>query len=137
METLAMPSPPGFPVRDGLKESMPGLPGRMRFADLNSDGYPDAVLTYQFSSEDGKSTTTGTAVWQNTESNATAAESSRELTSGTEPDSYYKKISSEAGTTAELVTFMDIDEDGRLDIIIQKLDANGLPQLQVLYNNIN
>ena len=44
------------------------------------------------------------------------------------PDSYYYKISQYAGTTAEVVTYIDIDEDGRLDIVIQKR-ANGLPYL--------
>ena len=115
---------------------MPGVPGRLRFADLNSDGYPDAVLTLQFSSEDGNTTETVTGVWLNSEGNSTAAASDRELVGGSTPAAYYAKISEEAGKTGELVTFLDIDEDGSLDIIVQKLDSNGIPQIKVLYNNI-
>lgn len=33
-------------------------------------------------------------------------------------DSLYYKLSQYAGTTAELVTFIDIDEDGNLDCLI-------------------
>lgn len=47
---LSTSYPEGMPVLNGLKESMPGIPGRLRFADLNSDGYPDTVLTLKFSS---------------------------------------------------------------------------------------
>ena len=60
----------------------------------------------------------------------------RELIRGDAPAAYYTKIGSEAGSTGELVAFLDLDEDGRLDIIIQKTDENGLPWLDVLYNNI-
>jgi len=50
-------------------------------------------------------------------------------------ESYYYKISEYASTTAELVTFIDIDEDGKLDCLIQK-QTSGVPALSVLYNNI-
>lgn len=115
---------------------MPGVPGRLRFADLNSDGYPDAVLTLEFSSTDGNQQETVTGVWMNTDGNTTVAEDDRDLSHGATPAEYYAKISSEAGPTGELVTFLDIDEDGRLDIIVQNVDENGVPQLVVLYNNI-
>jgi len=129
--------PAGKPVLDGLKESMPGVPGRIRFADINSDGYPDAVLTLQFSSTDGTEKSTVTTVWMNGEGNSTASAGNRELVRGPSPAEYYAKISAEAGQTGELVTFFDVDEDGRLDVIVQKTDANGIPQIVVLYNNIN
>ena len=129
--------PKETPVLDGLQESMPGVPGRLRFADLNSDGYPDAVLTLQLSSEDGKQTQSMTGVWMNTESNSTETQLERELIRGATPAEYYAKISTEAGTTSELVTALDIDEDGRLDIVLQKKDStSGIPQIVVLYNNI-
>ena len=119
---LQAPDPKSFPsgltVLDGVKESMPGIPGRLRFADLNSDGYPDAVLTLQLSSEDGKETGTMTGVWMNTEGNSTDTKIERELLRGNTPEQYYKKISEEAGQDGELVTFLDVDEDGRLDIIL-------------------
>ena len=49
---------------------------------------------------------------------------------------YYKDIGERAGQKGELVTFLDIDEDGRLDLIMQKLDSSGKPQISMLYNNI-
>ena len=115
---------------------MPGVPGRLRFADLNSDGYPDTVLTLQYSNNSTNKVVTVTGVWMNADGNATEAYSARELIGGGAPTAYYTKIGSEAGSTGELVTFLDLDEDGRLDIIIQKTDENGLPSLDVLYNNI-
>ena len=45
--------PTDLPKLVGLKESMPGIPGRVRFADMDADGYPDAMLTLEYSSEDG------------------------------------------------------------------------------------
>ena len=45
--------PLNVPKLVGLKESMPGIPGRVRFADMDADGYPDAMLTLEYSSEDG------------------------------------------------------------------------------------
>lgn len=72
----------------------------------------------------------------NTDGNTTEPSSDRELIRGGAPATYYTKIGSEAGSTGELVTFLDLDEDGRLDIIIQKTDENGRPWLDVLYNNI-
>lgn len=34
------------------------------------------------------------------------------------------------------MTFIDIDEDGLLDYVIQKKNKDGLPYLMVLYNNV-
>lgn len=50
-------------------------------------------------------------------------------------DSYLAKIVQMAGDSAELITFTDVNEDGKVDFIIQKTVA-GKPQLKVLYNNI-
>ena len=44
---------------------MPGIPGRVRFGDIDSDRFPDALLTLEFSSEDGSKTGTVTGVWIN------------------------------------------------------------------------
>ena len=40
-----------------------------------------------------------------------------------------------AGDSAELVTFIDINENGKVDFIMQKLE-NGKPQVLLIYNNI-
>lgn len=40
-----------------------------------------------------------------------------------------------AGNSTQLVTFIDIDEDGRIDYILQQV-VNGVPSLKVIYNNL-
>ena len=128
LQTPDAKSPEGYPNLDGLAESMPGVPGRLRFADLNSDGYPDTVLTLQYSNKAKDKVETVTGVWMtNSEGNSTDAYSASGLLGSSKSTEYYTKIGSEAGSTGELVTFLDLDEDGRLDIIIQKTDEDGLP----------
>ena len=34
------------------------------------------------------------------------------------PDSYYDELTVIAGATGQLVTYVDVDEDGRLDFIL-------------------
>jgi len=117
---------------------MPGIPGRVRFGDIDSDGFPDALLTLEFSSEDGSKTGTVTGVWINeggTTHNETTTETINSILGRSDLE-LYKNIGDKAGDTGELVTFLDIDEDGRLDLILQKLDDSGKPQIKMLYNNI-
>ena len=40
-----------------------------------------------------------------------------------------------AGDSASFMTFIDIDDDGKLDFILQK-DTDGVPEVKILYNNI-
>jgi len=48
----------------------------------------------------------------------------------------YYSLSQQSGRTGQFVTFTDFSENGRLDVILQKIDANGVPQLVFLYDNI-
>jgi hypothetical protein len=75
--------------------------------------------------------TTTTYVLDNFASNSTS-ESSREL----RITNKLETITDVAGTTAQFVTFIDIDEDGRLDFLIQDI-KNGVPSLKLVYNNID
>ena len=50
-------------------------------------------------------------------------------------DSYLAKVVQMAGDSAELLSFMDIDDDGKLDFVLQKKEQ-GVPQVKILYNNI-
>lgn len=45
-------------------------------------------------------------------------------------------MSEAAGATTELVAFLDIDDDGKLDFIIQKTGLNGKIGVFLLYNNV-
>ena len=49
---------------------------------------------------------------------------------------YNTAISEAAGFSTELVTFIDIDEDGKLDFLIQRLGPNNQISLYLLYNNV-
>lgn len=40
-----------------------------------------------------------------------------------------------AGDNASFLTFIDVDDDGKLDFILQK-EESGVPQVTILYNNI-
>jgi len=31
---------------------------------------------------------------------------------------------------------MDIDEDGKLDVILQRVNDSGVPMVQMIYNNV-
>ena len=51
------------------------------------------------------------------------------------PTNHLKDVTDVAGNSAYLVTFIDVDEDGRLDYLIQNTE-NGVPSLKLVYNNI-
>ena len=40
-----------------------------------------------------------------------------------------------AGDDCSFLTFIDMDDDGKLDFILQK-ETNGVPAVKILYNNI-
>ena len=50
-------------------------------------------------------------------------------------DSYLSKVVKMAGEDCSFLTFIDMDDDGKLDFILQK-ETSGVPTVKVLYNNI-
>jgi len=50
-------------------------------------------------------------------------------------DSYLSKVMQEAGDDTGFLTFIDIDDDGKLDFVMQK-QVDNVPSVKVLYNNI-
>ena len=78
---------------------------------------------------------THTVILLNQENEETGA---REFTNVIkDDDSLLYQIISTAGSTGDLVTFVDIDENGRLDVIVQKFDqTTQAPTLVVLYNGV-
>lgn len=109
-----------LPQDQPLQDSMPGVPGRLRIADIEMDGFPDVVLT--LATPDGA---TETRVLTNSQGEV----SKRTLK---EAPAFDSAIREAAGTDAALVTFIDIDEDGKLDFLIQSTDAT----LKLIYNNV-
>jgi hypothetical protein len=51
------------------------------------------------------------------------------------PTNQLNEVTDVAGNSTYLITFIDVDEDGRLDYLIQKIE-NGVPSLKLVYNNI-
>lgn len=115
-------------------ENKATVPGRLRVADLNADGYPDVTMTLKFRNSTNQEYT-HTVILLNQENEETGA---REFTNvRKDDDSLLYKIISTAGSTGDLVTFVDIDENGRLDVIVQKFDeTTQAPTLVVLYNGV-
>ena len=117
-------------IYNGIAPSIPstgdvaGIPGRMRISDLNQDGFPDFVMTLAFNNQANSQDLTKTVILLNQQ--GTEQERSLAQVKADNSDSYLSKVIQDAGDTAELVTFMDIDEDGKLDFVLQKL-VNGVP----------
>lgn len=106
----------------------------MRIADINQDSYPDISLTPQFKDSRTGEIITITGVMVNTPSNITDSE---RVMVPPPKDSYFDELTAIAGATGQLVTYVDVDEDGRLDFILQKMNSTTqLPELIVLYNNV-
>ena len=110
------------------------MPGRLRIADVNQDGFTDLVMTLSF-----KNTTTTTPAYFTRSIillNKESDNGKRSLAQvKSSDDSYLAKVVQMAGDSAELLSFMDIDDDGKLDFVLQKKEQ-GVPQVKILYNNI-
>ena len=95
------------------------MPGRLRIADVNQDGFTDLVMTLSF--KNTTSTTpayfTRSIILLNEESDNGKRSLAQVKSSD---DSYLAKVVQMAGDSAELLSFMDIDDDGKLDFVLQK-----------------
>jgi hypothetical protein len=95
------------------------MQGRLRIVDADHDGYPDILMTTR--NYDGSTQTQFLSNHQG---------------SSLKKSSHLSDVLAHAGSTADLVTFIDVDEDGRLDFLIQQKHAHtGKPYLQLIYNN--
>lgn len=61
----------GSPKLQGLAQSSPFVPGRIRLVDVNQDGYPDAVVVLQFQPALGGNSYTSSQIWLNEENQET------------------------------------------------------------------
>lgn len=141
---------------NAIQPSATDIPGRLRVGDVDSDGYPDILLTttqrkfhlaangdstpVQLASTDEISTST--YVLKNEEcSNARCGEEATRADRRyyKSDDADFKEINNLVGNQVVVGTFMDIDEDGRLDIIVQsrerEKDGSYTNVVQVIYNN--
>lgn len=115
------------------RSGQPGVPGRLRVADLDNDGNADFVMTLSFQNRTDSTTFTRTVILLNVDGQEGQERSFSQVKSS--DGSYLAKVIQVAGDSAELLTFIDINENGKIDIIVQK-EVNKVPQLIFLYNNI-
>lgn len=90
------------------------MPGRLRIADIDQDSYPDIAMTARFKESSTGKVISITGVMLNTAANTT--DTQRYMAAPTEE--FYDMLTTTAGETGMLVTYADIDEDGRLDFIL-------------------
>lgn len=113
------PSAPGFAITGG---SYPPIPGRLRMADVDQDSFIDIVLSISFYNSTSLSEVTLTAVMMNMEGNTTLTDGNTRTLEQTTDSSLYNSLSVQAGKSTQFVTFLDVAQNGRLDVILQKVD---------------
>ncbi|KAJ1675725.1 hypothetical protein EV182_000713 [Spiromyces aspiralis] len=111
------------------------IPNRVHLGDYNLDGYPDMLLVTQGSSKSSQSGNTHIRLLESVPcgSGCSAAATNagrRTFVLVTDGLDVLSNINEPTG-----VAFFDIDEDGKLDVLITSLN-NGRHQTDVAYNNI-
>lgn len=116
------------------------LPGRLRFADIDQNSFIDLIVTFSYLDLTSSALTTQTNVYMNYNTTLTEPyDPVRQLLPASEyPEKglLYNNIAIQAGNNTQFVTYIDISSNGKLDVILQKVDANGVPQMFFLYNFI-
>lgn len=105
---------------------MSKVTGRIRHTDLNIDGYPDIFITLEmrfknqtYSSHYKKSLTLINSPCDEDHPCPNGAERTRFfLYQDTQPELDLKKISELAGDNAVMIVPFDVDNDGRMDILV-------------------
>ena len=110
----------GTPMQ--IATSLKGTPGRLRLVDVDLDGFPDIILTLVNSG-----LSTNSYLYSNVD------DKERQ---GLRTFKQSDRLKSLLGVDdALLVTFMDLDEDGRIDYLVQ-ISQKGVPSLRLIYNNM-
>ena len=108
------------------------MPGRLRLGDIDADGFPDLLFTLSFQDD-----TTESYLYHNVECSGdpcAGQNKARRLFSTDSSDNEFGSLATFTNQKAQAVLFLDIDEDGRLDILLQKYE-NDKSNIEVIYNN--
>lgn len=121
----------------GLYDSAINVPGRLRLGDINADGFPEILLTLVHLKNDSGTYQT-TQILMNEE--CTISTCSKGATDKLrryfdQNAAEYNSLTQLTGTTSQVATFLDIDEDGRLDILVHRKASNGFTEMLCIYNN--
>lgn len=126
--------------------------GRMRASDINIDGYPDMFLTLEF--EDHNKNTfyqSFLLLSQPCEDGVCSSSAVNHVSYGNaNPRRYFKKninkdvdstvLTSMTKSETQIMVPHDVDEDGRIDVIVQNCYTEGSSKnchITALYNNYN
>jgi hypothetical protein len=105
-------------------DPLPSFPnqGRLRHSDINIDGYADLFLTLEFNDKSKKSVVlmSHACTAETCPAGATDRDIPRRYFNSTDKEVNINRITDLAGDTAVMLVPFDIDEDGRMDIIVQK-----------------
>jgi hypothetical protein len=123
-----------------VRSNPPSIPGRARVLDLDMNSFPDIVLTLDFYDTTENVGFTRTTILQNESvDDDNPGSTDRKVTRlSKNSDNPLADIIKEAGDTGAFVAGIDVDEDGALDIILQKFDEEEKlqPKLMMLYNSV-
>ena len=112
-----------------LAPAIPGVPGRLRLAELNSDGYPEIIATLL--NQDGS---TKTQIFANS---LQPGDNQNEKPTKLIQEEDMSELADLAGSSALFITFVDIDEDGKVDFLVQHQSQSQVPSLNLIYNNLH
>ena len=122
----------------GVVDPLPSFPnqGRVRHSDINIDGYGDLFLTLEFTDKTKKSVVlmSHACTVETCPEAAAVREVPRRYFNASDKVVNINRISDLAGDSSVMLVPIDIDEDGRMDIIVQKT-INGVQSLGIIYNN--
>lgn len=116
-----------------------GNPGRIRIGDIDADGFPELLISIRY-----RYISTGTEYVSSTlyRSDLCTAQNCTALATSAQRRYYeinpsdYNTLQDFTSSSTSLATFLDIDEDGRLDIMIQKKNLiSGQVEVYCIYNN--
>jgi len=115
-----------YPGLKGVMDPLSSFPnqGRLRHSDINIDGYADLFLTLEFTDKSKKSKSVVLMSHACTAETCPTAASEREIPrryfNATDKEVNIQRITDLAGDTSVMLVPFDVDEDGRMDIIVQK-----------------
>lgn len=127
-----------YPNVKGVIDPLPSFPnqGRLRHSDINIDGFADLFLTLEFTNNQKRSVVlmSHACTPETCPGPAADREIPRRYFNASDKEVNIKRITDLAGDDSVMLVPIDIDEDGRMDIIVQKT-FNGVMSLGVIYNN--
>ena len=97
-----------------------GVPGRLRVQDIDQDGYPDFAVSMSFTTVSANSQANSDSLTKSVIlMNRKGDDGKRKLTTNSASgDSYLPKVVQMAGEDSSFLTFIDMDDDGKLDFIL-------------------